>query len=470
MKKNGYDVEILDAPLEPNPFLYIDRICKEKDILAVGFTVKTGPPLLFAMQASYYIKRNYPDIVIMWGGVLPTSMPEEVLRQTFADYVVVGHGEESSLAICNAVRDGKRDIEYPGVCYLKNNELYFTMQGPFSHHHPADWDILGDKINAEQSPYLAALMLSKGCPFRCSFCYHQNTLDLLSPQTQRWFPKPMETVLQEIDTLRARGVNVLTFIDDCTLMNKNRVKLLSKELRSREVYIEQCISHVNTLDSEVIEEIAPFTQQIAYSIETVSPRLQKILNKRVSVDHVKEVDKALARNDVNSIHNFIFGIPSETDEDLRKIIELAVQLRQINPYLRLTGIFCIPYPNSTLEGWLIENRKISITRDLRILSTADMYSRSISPVYQPWITDPDDKQFYEDFYYLFDAVFASWFNSDDERVKSLLKVKRLARLFEPALGLEPVPGKAPYLLDEQLQAPDTPYPLVKKRFLTDRVG
>lgn len=465
LKRNGFEVILLDVPQETNPFGAIDRIAREGDLLAVGITVKTGPPLLFAMQASYYIKRNFPDVAVVWGGVLPTTMPKEVLHQTFADYVVVGQGEESMLAICQSLLEGRMDIASPGVCYLKDGLFCYSQQEPFSKHYPVDWSILLEDINEEQSPYLAALMLSKGCPFRCSFCYHQNSQDLLAPQAKRWFPKPEWAVFQELDYLKAKGVRVVTFIDDCTLLNKKRVDVLAKGLVDRAMYIEQCISHVKTLDTDVIEKVAPFTQQIAYSIETVSPRLQHILNKTISTERVEEVDRALARNNINSIHNFIFGIPTETDDDLRLNIDLAIRLRKINPYLRLTGIFCIPYPCSSLEGWLKQHMGLSITKDLRVLSTADMYTKTISPVFQPWITDPDEKQFYEDFYYLFDAFFAGWFNNSDSKVKTLMQSKRLSLLFEPALGLEPPPNKPPYILDALLKNPDIPYPNGKIDFL-----
>lgn len=466
LKANGYNVIILDANIETNPFSFVDEIMHKHDVFLVGFTVKVGPPLLFAMQLSYYIKRNYPEITIVWGGVLPTVLPGQTLRQSFADYAIIDQGEESLLALCDAILAGNKSLEIPGVAYLKDKTFCITPQKPFTKHYCADWSLLEGKLTTEQHPYLAALLLSKGCPFRCSFCYHQAEPEIRNINSNKWIPRNDETVLTDIDALRSFGMNVFTFLDDCTLLNKKRILPLINSFKERNIYIEQCISHISTINKEVIEAIAPIVQQIAFSIETVSPKLQEVLNKKISFEEILTADKLLAEHDINTIHNFIVAIPGESDEDLRMNIEVAAKLREINPFIRFTAIFCIPYPKTDLEKWLKASHNLSIPYDLRLLSTADLYNLEINPVLQPWIIDPEQKRFYSDFMILFDSLFSRWQHQVGLQVESLLKKKRFARIFEPALNM-PVPHDAfPYILDWTLKNPEAQYPSAKRKFLS----
>jgi len=463
LKKNGYYVDIIDGNIHSNLFLPIDKILSSKKVLCVGFTVKTGPPLLQAMQLSFYIKSKYPEVNIVWGGIFPTILPEETLQQSFADFVIVDQGEESMLALCNALLSEKPVYEIPGVAFLKKNVVHLTPQAAFVKYFPADWSLIEKDLNFKQKPYIASVLISRGCPFKCSFCYNRSKYNINN--NYKWSPIDNERVLRDVDALLKYEMNVFNFLDDCTLMNKKRIIPLINEFKKRKIYIEQCISHVRTITPEIIEAIGPIVQQISYSIETVSSRLQKILNKKISTQEIIKADRLLAYNDINTIHNFIVGIPEETDDDLRMNIELAVLLRQINPFIRFTAMFCVPYPKSDLEKWVKDHMGYKIPYDLRLLSTVSLFNLNVNPVVQPWLMKAEKKEFYEKFMRVFEAIF---YNPKDlSFIKSILcNNKRLYKIFEPALKLPKLETNFPYILNKLINDRNITYPQAKEKFLT----
>lgn len=464
LRANGYKVKILDCFVERNPLSFIDRICAEEEVVLVGITVKMAYVVTVAMQIAYYVKANYSNVKVVWGGLLPTVLPENVLRESYADYVISGKGEETLLLLADAIVEGRGVEQIPGLSFLDDNasnDYVYINQNDRVGEYNADWSLIEDKLHPTQQPYYAGMVTTMGCPLRCSFCY-LTSMDAKGGDLFRWYERPLEQVMRDVDTLLSHGMNVFTFQDDNFLMNKKRILPIVVELKKRKVYIEQCVTSVGTITEEIVKEIHPIIQTISYSIETVNPRLQKILNKNIEVDAVLRVNKMFIEHDINSVHNFIFGIPSETDDDLRMNVDLAVELRKINPYIRLQGILCVPFPQSSLEDWIRENMDLSIPWDLRMLATIDMTNMIVSPAFQPWISRPDEIQFYNEFLTLFDAIFTRWSHIDNEKIGYLLKKKRLKKIFESAITLDKPPRLSrPYILDNLLSNPDTPYPMAK---------
>jgi len=463
LKQAGIKVHILDCYVEPNPFSFIDRICTEEDVIFVGVTVKMAPLITIAQVISYYVKSNYPEVFTVWGGMLPTILPDEVLREAYVDYVVVGQGEESALALAEALASGKTEHDIPGVGRLDSrlkNEIVLTPQKSDIREYNADWSLIAERLQAEQRPYYAGTVTTRGCMFQCSFCY-LTALDNSMDHLRVWYERPIDMVMHDVDSLKAHGMNVFTFQDDCFLTSPKRVFEMFDAFADREIYVEQCVTAVRTITEEVIERIHPYVQTIGYSIETVNQDLQKILGKPVPTDVFIKANELLYRYDINSSHNIIFGIPGETDDDIRDNIDLCAHLRGINPYTRFAALYCVPYPKSRLEGWVKENLNMWIPWDLRLISTIDLSNLKVNPAYQPWLKDPDLREFYEDVMAVFEALFSPNRSRKDPQVVAALEKKRIRRLFENALELPPYPKNPPYILDHLLAHSDIPYPQAK---------
>jgi anaerobic magnesium-protoporphyrin IX monomethyl ester cyclase len=163
-----------------------------------------------------------------------SATPAAVLRKTGADIAIKGEPEQ---AIVDLAAKPWEQIE--GVCYRKKDgalhisptlavvdmktlgALDFKNYGVEAHSH-RHHVFFGEGRGAE-------LEFARGCPWNCSFCNKQLFRN-------KFRERPVEAVLAEIDTVVARGVNYVYFIDEIFGVGKT-VRVLLEAISQRNVSI-----------------------------------------------------------------------------------------------------------------------------------------------------------------------------------------------------------------------------------------
>ncbi len=83
-----------------------------------------GPQMAAAMETSREIRRQRPQLPIVWGGYFPSTYPDSALNAVYVDYVVRGQGEETLLELLAALR-GERDLAtIAGISYKDDFGLH----------------------------------------------------------------------------------------------------------------------------------------------------------------------------------------------------------------------------------------------------------------------------------------------------------------------------------------------------------
>lgn len=183
MVENGYKIHV---PIQTryrmtNRFGHPDaeivrRIPRDVDLIGVNtpFTDSRLPayPLINA------IKDSFPEVPLVVGGVLATTLPRQVLEESKADIVVKGEGEVAFARIAN----GDPLPEIPGIVFRnvdgeiqenpgRSEQLLHidAIPPPGYHFRPmreyAAWSPRGDRAQRTLS-----VVSSRGCPFTCEFC------------------------------------------------------------------------------------------------------------------------------------------------------------------------------------------------------------------------------------------------------------------------------------------------------------
>ena len=80
-----YDVIIVDSRLT-DAQQKIKEILDTRDVLCVGFSVMIGSQIADARKLSKIFCGTIP---IVWGGALPTMLPEITLQETFVDFIII---------------------------------------------------------------------------------------------------------------------------------------------------------------------------------------------------------------------------------------------------------------------------------------------------------------------------------------------------------------------------------------------
>ncbi len=205
----------------------VKRIPKDTDL--IGFNAPFTDSRLPAYPLIDKIKEAFPDVPLVVGGVLATTLPRQVLEETRADIVVKGEGEVAFARIAN----GEPLEQIPGIIFRQADGNIFESKvrseqlnsidlipEPGYHFRPMEeyvsWSPRGDR-----SRHTLSIISSRGCPFTCEFCS-------IPEKGQRWRPFTPERIIDEIDKCIDKfGVTHVEFEDDnFTLVEERAVPIL----------------------------------------------------------------------------------------------------------------------------------------------------------------------------------------------------------------------------------------------------
>lgn len=164
----------------------------------------------------------------------------------------------------------------------------------------------------------APLFTSRGCPFLCTYCH-----DIFGKRF-RW--RSPENVVAEVKLLREKyGVDELEIIDDIFNMNSDRMKEVCRAIAPFKFHI--CFPNglrFDILDEEGIDALVDAGMYSAcVAVETVTPRLQELIKKRLHVERTEKAINQMAKRNVIIRGFFMVGFPTETLEEIENTIAYA---------------------------------------------------------------------------------------------------------------------------------------------------
>ncbi|HOT75182.1 MAG TPA: cobalamin-dependent protein, partial [Candidatus Wallbacteria bacterium] len=152
----------------------------------VGITVNVDTSRRAYEIASVYRQKG---IKVILGGIHVSANPNEALE--YADSVCVGEAERLMQTIINDAQKGE----------LKN--IYYNPDPTDPQDIPLpDWSL----VNRSKYLYTNIICSSRGCPFKCEFCYNSSEY-----VHHRYRNRPITNVMNEIKRMGTRQV---MFIDD----------------------------------------------------------------------------------------------------------------------------------------------------------------------------------------------------------------------------------------------------------------
>ncbi|MBI4823539.1 MAG: B12-binding domain-containing radical SAM protein [Nitrospirae bacterium] len=400
IRDKGYDVRILDTHVEPDYKRILKDLIKEKP-LAIGLSVILGKFTKNAIAITMMINETAPEIPVVWGGKLVHLAAELILEELPVDYVIIGEGELSFFTLLDALRKGQKPKDIPGFGYkeagkqvINRNFVYAEDLDSIYTSEDFGWDLIKDRVNYRQVPYFINLYTSRGCKYNCSFCYLKDIKQVKA--VLRYRRRSPENVIKEIEYLnRNFGINVFTFGDDDFLYDLKKVAPVLEHIKQKGYYIEHIWTNINNLKPETIELLKGICQTVCYSIETVSPRLQKILRKVIPAERVIETNRLLRKSGINTVHNFMFGVPTERDEETKLNIDLMKRLKEINPFVRANCYILSPIPGTPIFSYAEKLADKPIQWSLDDLAKFHFrYMKESAAKFRPYLT-LEDNIFYE---------------------------------------------------------------------------
>jgi radical SAM superfamily enzyme YgiQ (UPF0313 family) len=360
----------------------------------ISFTVFIGEFIRNARKLAETIKSINPSIPIVFGGVLPSIFPEEMLSTYPIDYVVRYEGEYTLFELIVYLENSTKITNILGLSYrightIKHNPPRHLEKNLDSFPIPK-WELFGRKCNGEQIPYYFSIISSKGCPFNCSFCYNQSVESAIRHESPRWRYRTAEHIIHEIEHIHElTGTVVFTITDDNFLANRDRALKILNHFKNQKYYIEQCVGHMNNFNDEnLIDSMSGIVQTATYAIESASNHLLKMLNKNLDLAKIPKINNKLFECGITTIHNFIVGLPTETHRDLKNNVELMISLKEINPFVRAHPYLYLVIPKTPLESYIIDELGYNLPRELHDYERAS-FDFENGREFRPWLNEED---------------------------------------------------------------------------------
>ena len=120
LRQKGWATEIISGAFKDAP-LRLEKALQNTRYF--GVSSMTGPYLKMAVEISKAVKKKYPHIPIIWGGVHATLLPEETIKEDYVDIIVRGMGEETLWRLIEALDNKMPLADIQGITYKDNGRI-----------------------------------------------------------------------------------------------------------------------------------------------------------------------------------------------------------------------------------------------------------------------------------------------------------------------------------------------------------
>lgn len=355
MIKDVCEVSILDA-YEPN--MSEDEFksaLKKLEPDVVGITVLMDQYAAAGHNAARLVKSINKDIQVIIGGVYATINPEEAIKDSNIDFVVIGEGE---YVIRDLIGYFMKEAPLPkkGICYrleekvinTGHSDLIYDLDAiPLPAYHLIDFERYMNSAhrksvdNPQKRPY-TRIVTSRGCPVGCTFCQVESIMG------RKFRFRSAQNVLNELHRLKNEyGIKSIMFDDDNFFTNRQRAKDILQGMVDRDLVMPWFAqAAIFRLDAELIKLMKQSgCKYIDIAIESGTERiLREIIRKPLNFNHAKEMIRLARKEGIFVAANFMLGFPTETWGEIRQTVKLAEEINA--DYIKIFNV--VPLRNTKL--------------------------------------------------------------------------------------------------------------------------
>lgn len=382
MEHNGYprsdcnfvDIDML-LPSDEELIGYFRKY--DPDI--IGISASTSGTYAHIKHIGALAKSVCPGAFIVMGGNLSASA-NLVLRKTAVDMCIVGDGEIAWVKLLDHIKqhgtstDNPLLEDIPGLSYLdKQNELIFTGYGEklpeeFMDTLP-DYEIFGEGLQGEdhllanyfregrnsswfnhnprthepdRRPMVASLQVNKGCVVKCTFCQRG---------VKGYRTESIEKMDAHLVNIKERfNVGFIHVIDENFGSDADRAAQFAELMKKHDLLWAATGVRCTSVTRERIKHFAENNcVALKFGVESGSQKMLDIMEKKFTVQDIKDAIGWCAEFNLFSPLAFMFGMPGETldtaTETGRFMAEIALDTN-ISPDNNHDLMYLIPFPGT----------------------------------------------------------------------------------------------------------------------------
>ncbi len=340
---NGHELELLhvsDKHKEIPSSDEINCIIEEKQPGLLGWSAMTQQ-MPWIEEQSKEVRRAFPELPQIIGGVHCTMVPDEVHQSRLFDYVCIGEGEYALLELMNALENNQPTEQIPNLRLWRDDEPIINKVAPFPDLNTLarlDYSVFDMKAIMSQTRGWMGILTSRGCPYKCTYCFNIEIVDQYindgAAKSAKDFLRhfPIDVVMDDLKKLKRENPEINTFIfdDDLFTLNKRYVQAFCK------AYIEHGIGlpfvvngHVNCFDEKSAAALAEAGCIIVkFGLESGCARVRReVLHRTMTNTQIENSFTAAHQHNLHSSAFIMIGLPGETRAELMETLELCAKVK-----------------------------------------------------------------------------------------------------------------------------------------------
>lgn len=350
VREQGHYCRIIDADIVA---LSADQVIElsalfDPDLIGISSHILNWqgvPPLVDLF------KRQYSHLPVILGGPFPSAIPEHCLNRCRADAVVVGEGERTLEELCAvSAEEFPRFEGINGLVWRDRDGLIRhnaprTMTGDIDELPFPAWDLLENRTLYHGWPRrvpVGAIITSRGCPSRCSFCSKSVFGDCFRAHSP---DRVMEDIRRLVDSYGIRQIDIL---DDNFSLNRERSRIILEKLAALPERLSVNLLSGIRADHVTLELVRLLKKAGVYSttlgIESGDQGILDGVGKGSRLENIIQAVRLLRGEGIIVFGAFILGLPGDCPETMERTLQFAAR---INPHLAKFAI-ATPFPGTPL--------------------------------------------------------------------------------------------------------------------------
>ncbi len=212
-------------------------------------------------------------------------------------------------------------------------------------------DITKYNIPTMAGDYVISMMLSRGCPFKCTFCDAPTTM---GKKLRFW---SMDRIIRDIRFYSEKyGCRNFVFKDSTFTANKKWADQFCDALIDSGLKIKwRCNTRVNLVPPPLLEKMARAgCYVINFGVESGDPVILKNIEKETKIADVYDAHRRCRKLGIRTYATFLVGSPGETEETVRATIRVATGIR---PNLAMFFV-ATAYPGTPLYDQAVDQKMV----------------------------------------------------------------------------------------------------------------
>jgi len=332
MEQAGIEHDVFDSTFESPENQWQEIVRQRPDIIGIYVNLMTRKNVLRLMNRIRATTET-KHIKIILGGPEVRNHAEQFLNYG-SDFLVLGEGEVSFLALVESIRDNTPQELVQGIVFKNSlGEIIFTSERekiksldllPEPNRKKVNLQLYLDAWKKRHGKNAISISTMRGCPYTCKWCSRA----VYGLSYRRRSP---EKVVEEIQHIYAQyQPDTLWFVDDVFTISHKWLEEFSQLVQKLPIRIQfECITRADRMNEHVVSLLKKCgCFRVWIGAESGSQRIIDAMDRRVDVQAVRDMIRLTQRYGMEAGTFIMLGYPGETESD---ILETAAHLKTAIP-------------------------------------------------------------------------------------------------------------------------------------------